>query len=297
MLLHKINDIKGGRIITKDVGDIFTQDPLKKGSSQETISENVATEMEHGKPQKQAIAIAMNKAGKSKDVSMYSKKLQEAGERRGNAQLQLEKAKSNNDKERISYWKEEIKKAEEEMRKYELQKDSLQFVENYKGFEIVRGDKSNEFSTTGKGIYLSDISLQDLKNKIDKRILSGKDSKTKDVWIDEYKGYKIVAKEFGSNTFEFTIQKNGKDVYKGVKETLLGARATARRLIDQNKVSDSKTKDGDLSCRPCQFYRKDTNSCCRGCEKESVSMGGLCPFDYEGVSNADDLQYSCKCYK
>jgi len=40
--------------------------PLKKGSSKATISQNIKTEMNAGKPQKQAIAIAMNKAGKSK---------------------------------------------------------------------------------------------------------------------------------------------------------------------------------------------------------------------------------------
>jgi hypothetical protein len=41
--------------------------PLKEGSSQETISSNIATEMHAGKPQKQAIAIAESEAGKSKD--------------------------------------------------------------------------------------------------------------------------------------------------------------------------------------------------------------------------------------
>lgn len=40
--------------------------PLKKGSSKKAISSNIKTEMAHGKPQKQAIAIAMRKAGKSR---------------------------------------------------------------------------------------------------------------------------------------------------------------------------------------------------------------------------------------
>jgi hypothetical protein len=40
--------------------------PLKRGSSQKVISQNIRTEMHAGKPHKQAVAIAMRQAGKAK---------------------------------------------------------------------------------------------------------------------------------------------------------------------------------------------------------------------------------------
>lgn len=40
--------------------------PLRKGSSDEVISQNIKTEMAANRPQKQAVAIALSKAGKQK---------------------------------------------------------------------------------------------------------------------------------------------------------------------------------------------------------------------------------------
>ena len=39
--------------------------PFAKGKSKKTISKNIKTEIEHGKPQKQAVAIALSEARKS----------------------------------------------------------------------------------------------------------------------------------------------------------------------------------------------------------------------------------------
>jgi hypothetical protein len=39
--------------------------PLKRGSSRKVVSANIETEMAAGKPQRQAVAIALSKAGKS----------------------------------------------------------------------------------------------------------------------------------------------------------------------------------------------------------------------------------------
>lgn len=39
--------------------------PLKSGKTKKVVSENIKTEIEAGKPQKQAVAIALNKAGQS----------------------------------------------------------------------------------------------------------------------------------------------------------------------------------------------------------------------------------------
>ena len=61
--------------------------PLKKGSSDETVSENISELVHSGKPQDQAIAIAMDTAGIPNPKEKKHKKGNPHGKKAGNPHM------------------------------------------------------------------------------------------------------------------------------------------------------------------------------------------------------------------
>lgn len=55
--------------------------PLKKGTNKKTVSANIKTEIAAGKPQKQAVAIALNTARKSGAHIPLSKAFEKKGKK------------------------------------------------------------------------------------------------------------------------------------------------------------------------------------------------------------------------
>lgn len=56
--------------------------PLKKGKSDKVVGENISELVHSGRPQKQAIAIAMSEAGRSKKKSSEAKKAKKKAKKR-----------------------------------------------------------------------------------------------------------------------------------------------------------------------------------------------------------------------
>ena len=86
--------------------------PLKTGSSKEVISENIKTEVEAGKPQKQAVAIAMAQAGKTKKAEDCDKGFVEWASKAENQVMMSEDGKEEDKKEEEIEDEEEAKKSE-----------------------------------------------------------------------------------------------------------------------------------------------------------------------------------------
>jgi ribosome modulation factor len=274
MLLHKIKDIKNGRIISgqrelvldsekfltykgvdifKDVDSHIGQTRYYYiGSAGDKIQYLTLEEIE------KRIDNNLSKDSKTKDAGTSSF---------GTKSMTIEELKKKAKEGQFEYWSDPKPRQHIEIR-YPNGKTEQVWVEDSKTKDDSRSeeayDEGHEAALMGKSssanpyTNVSRSGYADLKDswndgfndgqkEVAKRFRESKDSKTKDVWIDDYRDYKISVREYGKDVFEFTIQKNGREIYKGVQETLLGARTTARRLIDQNKVKDSKTKDDEYN--------------------------------------------------
>ncbi len=95
--------------VSKMIKDKYTGDPLREGSSQSTVSHNISVERNAGKKQSQAVAIALNKAGKSKDSSKVKDKYDPILEK---LKIHLEEAKKSGDENKIKIAKDRIKRYE-----------------------------------------------------------------------------------------------------------------------------------------------------------------------------------------
>jgi hypothetical protein len=63
--VYTLEDCGGGAVTAAPLPGSYLTDPLKRGSSGKAVSANVRELIHAGYPQKQAVAIALRKAGKS----------------------------------------------------------------------------------------------------------------------------------------------------------------------------------------------------------------------------------------
>lgn len=64
-------------------------------------------------------------------------------------------------------------------------------------------------------------------------------------------------------------------------------------------ISELIKEQSIKKCNPCQYYRKDTETCSSGCKKLRIILrpGALCRFALELENEFDKLQSECPCYR
>ncbi len=209
--------------------------PLKEGSSEETISENIKTEVEAGKPQKQAEAIAYSEARKSKGAdAMTEEEQKKAKDAKDAAEMKEKEDKAAKDAAEEEKKKKDAEDAAEEEKKEKEAKDAAEKEEK-------------EAKDTKSGMDAMDARIKDIEKNMFKNMASRiaeRDKVAKEV--ASVVGTFDHAEKTADECLAYGLEKAGIKVAAGQEAAAWTGFMAGRPKSGMTLAFDSKTSTGGL---------------------------------------------------
>jgi hypothetical protein len=217
--------------------------PLKEGSSQETISENIKTEVEAGKPQKQAEAIALNESRKGADAMTEEEKKKEMMDKaaKDEAEKKDKEAKDAKDAE------EKEKAAKDEEMKEKEAKDAAEKEEEEKKAKDESEAKEKEAKDTKAGMDAMDARIKDMEKNMFKNMahkIAHRDKVAREV--ASVVGTFDHAEKTADECLAYGLEKAGIKVAAGQEAAAWTGFMAGRPKSGMTLAFDSKTSTGGL---------------------------------------------------